>query len=140
MSATPPHFPAGNPFCDKLGLTFTSAGAGQSECRLLVSPELFNPNGVLHGGALYAMADTGMGGALFSTLDAGELCATIEIKIVYFKPVTVGVLSCTSRILNRGRRIATLESEIYLDNGLVAKALGTFSVASARARQPSHEA
>ena len=74
------------------------------------------------------MADNGMGGALYSYLDDDELCATIEIKIVYFKAVTSGTLTCDTKIVHRSKRIAVLESEIIKDGHLVAKATGTFSI------------
>ena len=36
-----------------------------------------NPHNVVHGAVLYAMADTGMGAALYPTLSADKVCATI---------------------------------------------------------------
>lgn len=36
-----------------------------------------NPRNVVHGAVLYAMADTGMGAALYPTLSADKVCATI---------------------------------------------------------------
>jgi acyl-CoA thioesterase len=74
------------------------------------------------------MADTGMGGAVYSVMEKDELCATIEIKIVYFKAVKEGSLVCDTRIISRGKRIAALESEITNEGRLVAKANGTFSM------------
>lgn len=111
-----------------LGLKFLHRGGGTSRCELQVRPELFNPNGVVHGGVIYSLADTGMGGALHAVLDPGELCATIEIKIVYLKAVTAGLLECETRIVRKGRRIAVLESDVRVGDDLVAKALGTFSI------------
>jgi acyl-CoA thioesterase len=78
------------------------------------------------------MADTGMGAALFSLLSEGQRCATIEIKIVYLKAVTGGNLSCDTRVLQKGRKVAVLESEVRNGEDLVAKALGTFSVLDPR--------
>jgi len=74
------------------------------------------------------MADTGMGGALYSDLDEDELCATIEIKIVYFTAVTSGVLTCETKLIHKSRKIAVLESEIEGDGRPIAKAIGTFSI------------
>jgi acyl-CoA thioesterase len=69
-----------------------------------------------------------MGAALYTCIDEDELCATIETKIVYFKPVSSGRLTCDTRVVHRSKRIATLESEIKGDRHLIAKAIGTFSV------------
>ena len=78
--------------------------------------------------ALFAMADTGMGGALYPTLAADEICAAIEIKINYFKPVRQGRLRCVSEVLNRGKTVANIESSVFLNEQLVAKANGNYAI------------
>lgn len=120
--------PGFHPFGDLIGLAFTRVEPGFSECRLKVEARLMNPHRCLHGGVLYSMADTGMGGALYPLLEAGETCFTVEIKIAYFRAVSAGDLVCGSRVVHKGKNLATLESEIFLDGALVAKALGTFAV------------
>jgi acyl-CoA thioesterase len=121
-----------NPFGDLIGLQFVKCEGGQSRCTLEVEQRLLNPHGAVHGGVLYSMADTGMGGAMYTVMEKEELCATIELKIVYFKAVRSGTLVCDTRIISRGRRVAALESEITNDGRLVAKASGTFSVFRAK--------
>jgi len=116
------------PFVELIGLTFEEVGGGTSLCALDVRDELFNPQHVVHGGASYALADTGMGAALTSLLQEGEYCATIEIKISYFKPVTTGTLTCKTAVINKGKRVASLESEIWNEGRLVAKASGSFAI------------
>jgi len=117
-----------HPFIDLIGLRFEERRAGYSRCTLAVSEKHHNPNGVVHGAVPYALADTGMGAALFPTLSPGEICATIEIKISYFRPVVSGTLSCVTEIVNRGRKVASLESCVYAGETLVAKASGTYSI------------
>ena len=121
-----------NPFGDLIGLQFVKCEGGQSRCTLEVEQRLLNPHGAVHGGVLYSMADTGMGGAMYTVMEKEELCATIEIKVTYFKAVRSGTLVCDTRIISRGRRVAALESEITSDGRLVAKASGTFSVFRAK--------
>jgi acyl-CoA thioesterase len=120
------------PFATLIGLSFTAKANGHSQCVLTVSDNLFNPNGVLHGGVVYAMADTGMGGALHSSLADDETCATIEINIIYLKAVTAGVLTCDTSLIHRGRNIGVLESNVENEGQLVARALGTFSILKKR--------
>ncbi len=124
-----------NPFCELIGLDFTKIGKGFSQCVLNVNENLhFNPHRVLHGGVIYSMADTGMGGALYTLLDIDdkELCATVEIKINYFKPVTSGMLTCNTKVIHKGKKIAVIESEILNNGNIVAKAIGTYSIFKAR--------
>ncbi len=115
-------------FGELIGLKFTELQEGRSRCVLEVNEKLFNPHGVLHGGVVYSMADTGMGAALYSLLDEDELCTTVEVKISYFKALTDGTLVCDTRVINKTRRIAVLESEIRNDQQLTAKASGTFYI------------
>jgi acyl-CoA thioesterase len=111
-----------------IGLEMTERGDGVSRCRLEVDEKHLNPHGVVHGGVLYSMADTGMGAAVYSRLEPEESCATIELKVVYIAAVRGGVLECESRVVHRGRRVVVLESEVRSGDRLVAKALGTFAV------------
>src|SRR5512141_3259614 len=111
-----------------IGLETYERGEGYSRSRIAITPDHMNPHGVVHGGVLYAMADTGMGAALYSKLRDDESCATIEIKMVYMASVREGTVECETRLLNKGRRVAVLESDVKLGDRLVAKALGTFAI------------
>lgn len=115
-------------FAELVDLQVEQRSAGASTLTLSVAPKHMNPHNVVHGAVLYAMADTGMGSALYPTLSAGEICATIEIKISYFKPVTSGRLVCKTELLNRGKSVANLESRIYLGEVLVAQANGNYAI------------
>ena len=120
----PPH----HAFAELIGLHVEHQAAGESTLTLLVSGKHLNPHNVVHGAVMYALADTGMGTALYPTLAPGEFCATIEIKINYFRPVPSGRLVCKTQLLNRGKSVANLESRIYLEQMLVAKANGNYAV------------
>src|SRR4051812_38883913 len=87
---------------------------GKARLTLTVQDFHMNGNGVVHGGALFTLADTAMGAALFSTLAADEMCATIETKIAYFKPVFEGEVVCTGEIVNRGKTVASTESSLFV--------------------------
>ena len=71
------------PIAEALHISNAGAKDGHATYRLDVVPEMLNPHGVLHGGAVYVMVDYSMGGATMSVLPAGDICATIEIKISY---------------------------------------------------------
>ena len=112
-----------------LGLEFTHIEDGVSECRLDVNQRLCNPGGIVHGGVTYTLADSGMALALMSSLGEGRAIATIEIKMNYFKVVKEGSLVCKTRVIDKKRRIAYLESEVLDEDGdLVAKATGSFYI------------
>jgi acyl-CoA thioesterase len=117
-----------SPFRDLVGVTFTKVDSGYSHCVLEVDKRLLNPAGIVHGGALYTLADSGMGAALFSSVGEGEMFLTVETSIFYFKAVSSGTLTCESKVVHRGKRIAMMEAEIRNDGQTVAKAVGTFSI------------
>ena len=117
-----------HPFADLLGLSVDSKQSGKSTCTIAFTERLLNPNNVVHGGVIYSMADTGMGGALMSLLGDGQLCATIEIKIMYLKPAGHHDLVCNTEVIKQGRRVALLESEVFSGGELIAKATGSFAV------------
>lgn len=124
-----------HPFAKLVGLNLLEQLPGRSLLSLSVRPEHFNPQEVVHGAVIYAMADTGMGAALYPLLVDGELCATVEIKISYFKYVVDGDLECLSTVVNKGKSVCSLESEIRQNGTLVAKASGTFSIFKPAARR-----
>lgn len=117
-----------HPFADLIGLVFESVHQGRSLCHIDAHDKLLNPHGVVHGSVMHALADTGMGGALYPLLDENESCATIGINISYFKPVHEGRLECATQLIHRGKTMACLESEIFNSSRLVAKASGTYSI------------
>jgi acyl-CoA thioesterase len=132
MTHIDPHQPDGlNHFGDLIGLEFTDLENGVSHCHIEAKESHLNPHRVVHGGVIYSLADTGMGGALFSSLDPGQRCATLEIKISYLQFVTSGTLSCESKVVQKSRRFGFTESEVFNDERLVAKATGTFAILGA---------
>ena len=117
-----------HPFAELIALKIDEQRTGFSQLSLEVSSEHLNPHHVVHGAVIYALADTGMGAALYPTLQEGQICATIEIKINYFKPVAVGRLVCVTELLNRGKTVVNLDSKIFLEGKLVASANGNYAI------------
>lgn len=117
-----------NPFGELIGLQIKRQESGRSELSLEVTPPLLNPHQVVHGAVLYALADTGMGAALYPTLAEGEMCATVEIKMNYFAPVFGGEVQCLTRLIHRGKKIAHLESELMSQDKLIGKASGNYAI------------
>ncbi|GMR10220.1 MAG: PaaI family thioesterase [Anaerolineae bacterium] len=129
MPKTVPQTPGGfNPFGELIGLRFSKIEDGSSQCQLEVTESLLNPYGVVHGGVIYSLADTAMGGALYSVMSEEERCVTVEMKMAYIRPATDGTLNCTAAVVHRSKRLGYLESEVKSGDRLVAKASATFSI------------
>jgi acyl-CoA thioesterase len=128
LNALPMSMQKPRPFVEHVGIDVTEQRDGFSTCVLSVAPHHFNSSGVVHGGAIFTLADTGMGAALIDGLQEGEWCATIDITINYLKPVLAGTLTCSTEVINRGKSVAHLESHVHSSGVLVAKASGNYAI------------
>ncbi len=115
-------------FAGMVGMTVSHVEPGRSVCHLEITPRHLNAGGVLHGGAQYTLADTSMALAVLAGLEDGLDCATLEIKMTYFKAVSSGAITCETRVIGKGNRVAFLESEVRSGEELIAKASGTFYI------------
>ncbi len=115
-------------FAELLGLRHISHGAGTSRYEVQTVEAHSNPQGVVHGGLAFALADTGTGSALWTLLERGEGCATVEMKISYLKPPKPGRLVCDSRVLHREGNMATIESEVRSGDDVIARALAVYAI------------
>ncbi len=114
-----------------LGMDIEDGEPGHAVARVEVSPDLLNPNGVVHGGVLFTMVDTAMGKATLSVLDEGQLCASVEVQLRFLRPVAGGQLEAAAQVVKPGRKIVHLEARIHDGAGtLVATGTGTFVVIS----------
>lgn len=121
-----------HPFADLINLKVEEQHAGRSVVTLELAPEHMNPHGVVHGAVVFALADTGMGSALYPTLAQGQICATIDIAISYFRPARTGRLVCSTELVNRGRTVAHLSSRVLVGEQLVASATGNYAIFAPR--------
>jgi uncharacterized protein (TIGR00369 family) len=115
------------PFSKKLGIELLEAGPELVRARLAWTPERCTSGGVMHGGALMALADNSGGICAFLNLpDGAHGTATIESKTNFLRAVRDGAVTATTRPLHRGRTLIVIESELERDDGkLVAKVTQT---------------
>lgn len=114
-------------FLDLIGLRHIEDVDGPAN-QIEIGPQHLNPYGVVHGGVIYSLADTAMGAVIAPELAENERTATIEIKINYLAAVRDGIIRAETTLVNRGRRVAVLESDVFNGDRLVAKALGSFAI------------
>jgi acyl-CoA thioesterase len=80
-----------------------------------------------HGGLLFTLLDTAMGRALLEHLPEGRGCATVEIKINYFRPIQSGRIEARGWMRELTRSLGYSEGEVVNEEGKVlARASGTF--------------
>jgi uncharacterized protein (TIGR00369 family) len=99
----------------------------------------YNPIGVVHGGLAATLLDSVMGCAVHSTLDAGDVYTTLEIKVNYLRPMTrdTGTVLAEGKVIHTGSRVATAEGRAWVEGTgkLVAHATTTCFVQRAVAEQ-----
>jgi acyl-CoA thioesterase len=85
------------------------------------------------------MLDTALGRAVIEELPPGRGCATVELKINYFRPVQRGRIRASGRCVQRTKSLAYAEGDIVNEEGkLLARATGTFFLTDTM-RQPDRE-
>ena len=91
------------------------------------SPERCTAGGLLHGGALMALADGCGGVCAFFNLPNGAIgTATIESKTNFLRGVREGAVTARARPLHKGRTLIVIETELTREDGaLVAKVTQT---------------
>lgn len=78
--STPSSIVGAMPFADLIGVEFLSATPQEVRGRLAWAPERCTAGGILHGGALMALADSLGGVCAFLNLPPGASTSTIESK------------------------------------------------------------
>jgi 1,4-dihydroxy-2-naphthoyl-CoA hydrolase len=86
-----------------------------------VRPDLSNRAGVMHGGAIMAMADTLGGAGTIANLPEGARTVTIESKTNFFAAISVGdTARGEATPLHRGRTTMVWQTRITRGDGRLA--------------------
>ena len=109
------------PFAASIGIELLEATPELVVSRLQWTPERCTTDGVMHGGALMALADNGGGVCAFLNLPEGAVgTATIESKTNFMRAVREGAVTASSRPLHVGRTMVVVETELVRDDGKLA--------------------
>ncbi len=95
-----------------IGLRLIAVEAGTVTMALDPAPAHANPMGTLHGGIMATLLDSVMTCAVFTTLQAGRGCTTLEIKVNYLRAVAPGsgTVTAVGTVVQSGRRTAVAEA------------------------------
>lgn len=110
------------------GLRLTEAAEGTATVELPCSKWLSTSAGTIQGGFTAMLAESAMGAAAFSTVEAGTAIASLDLKMNYLRPVFPDgeAIVAKARILHRGRTLAIVSVEITNAEGKqVALATGS---------------
>jgi uncharacterized protein (TIGR00369 family) len=107
------------PIAVTLGFRLAEADPGRVVFAVQPAEYHYNPIGVVHGGLAATLLDSSMSCAVQSTLPAGVGYTTLEIKVNFIRPITLGVgeLRCEGAVIHGGSRTATAEGRLIDQTG-----------------------
>jgi uncharacterized protein (TIGR00369 family) len=116
-----------SPIWKQLGMRLISMEPGHATMELRVRKQVTNTQGAVHGGAIATLADTAMGAACWSTMEAGRPFATLDLRVSFLRSVISGRLLAEGVLVRTGKTARFAECTILDGDGiLVARASCTF--------------
>jgi uncharacterized protein (TIGR00369 family) len=110
------------PLAATLGIEVVASGPDEVRARMAWAPDRCTAGGVLHGGALMALADTAGALCAFLNLPPEAGTTTIESKTNFVRAVRSGEVTAVSRPFHVGRTVIAVETDITDSDGrLVAR-------------------
>lgn len=101
-----------------LGIEFVDMGDDYLEAKLPVIPAVLQPDGVLHGGATAALAETvGSSAAAVFCRKEGQMLRGIEISASHVRGVRSGYVTARATALHMGRTMQLWDIQIKNDEG-----------------------
>jgi uncharacterized protein (TIGR00369 family) len=117
------------PFARTLGIEVHVVSPAEVRTRVEHAEALCTSFGVLHGGALMAVADSTGAMCAFQNLPEGALTTTIESKTNFLRAVRSGHVDVVSKPLHVGRSTIVVDTELRdADGKLVARVTQTQAV------------
>jgi len=106
-----------NTLMETLEIEYTDLGEDYLTARMPVSPKVYQPDGVLHGGATAALAES-VGSAAVFVLNKNPkaIVRGIEISANHLKSVQSGYVHATARPINLGKTIQLWQVKVEDDN------------------------
>ncbi len=106
------------PFAQYLGLKVTSIAPERVTAELPAREEFNNRFGIMHGGAIMALADNLGGTATSANLKPGQTTTTIESKTNFFAAIPIGDTAYAECVaLHRGRSTMVWQTRVTRGDG-----------------------
>lgn len=130
-----PEWIATAPFEEFLGMTIHEAKNGKAVLTMPFKAALCQGKGLMHGGAVVALADTALAMAIKSLLPEGTDFVTIKLGLEFHSPVRWGVVRAEARVTDQEDRNIEGIAEIMTEEGVKAASFkATFRI---RKQRPS---
>lgn len=104
---------ASQAFMGLLGVEVGSFSPGHCELVLPGRPELEQHSGVIHAGAIAALADNAAGGAASTLMPTGTAAVTTEFKVNFVAPAVGDRLIARADVLHAGGTLSVCQSKVF---------------------------
>ncbi len=102
---------------ETLGIEYVDVGKNFLVARMPVTPKVYQPDGVLHGGATVALAESVGSTASYIFLDGEKFFVRgIEIAANHVKSIKEGYVYAKASILHKGRTTQLWEIKVVNEN------------------------
>lgn len=108
------------PFGGTLGIEWLASARDEVRGRLPYREELTTAGGILHGGAVMALADAAGAICAYLNLPDGASTVTIESKTNFLRAVREGHVDAVARPIHVGRTIILVETDVLDADGRLA--------------------
>jgi uncharacterized protein (TIGR00369 family) len=121
-------------FPNVVGLELEEVRVDYARMRLPYRPELRQPAGMVHGGAIATLIDTCVVPALASAYDDIPLMLTIDLQIRFLNAAKETDLIGEGWVVRRGRSVSFCQAEIRraIDDEVVAEGWAVYKVSTPR--------
>jgi len=117
---------------DLSGLSFTKVEYGHFEMEWRVDAHLTHYDGIVPGGVVNVIADSGQSFAFYSTSREPEAYSTSEFTTRFLRPIQAGdTIHVVNEVVNRSKRLCIIEARMYnrATGKLCAMVTGTWMMA-----------
>jgi uncharacterized protein (TIGR00369 family) len=107
------------PMAQLLGIEFVEIDHGRAVFAVTPAEWMYNPIGSVHGGVAATVLDTALGCAVHTTLDAGQAYTTTDLQVRFLRPMSIdtGRVIADATVVHSGRRLATAEARLTVEDG-----------------------
>jgi uncharacterized protein (TIGR00369 family) len=99
------------PFAKLIGMEILQIDPGRALLRMTYRPDLCQPAGIMHGGAIASLVDTSIAQSMLLTPqymeahERGARIVSVDLRIKYLRPVSEGQITCEAHTPRVGRTI-----------------------------------
>ena len=109
------------PFFKLIGMEIVDMRPGWSMLKVAWRPDLTQPAGIMHGGIIATLIDTGIAHAILLTNvnrhDGVTSIVSVDLRVKYLRPVSEGMIYCESTVPRLGKQIIHAESIVRNEEG-----------------------